>query len=172
MAQRQGRVAKTEVAGRPPLPRHEGLPAGKKGGWKKWRGRDGEDSLWKKRRRADVKEGEAEWGRWHKYGLWLHGVFRAGLGRGQPVRPPAAFTQPHLSQCILIGTIWLKDEPAAINASSEDSSTVSPALTPSSISIRGLAAKRSPSPDLHRSQQKIKCLFQTPCKWTGWIKQH
>ncbi|CAB1451315.1 unnamed protein product [Pleuronectes platessa] len=47
--------------------------------------------------------------------------------------PPAAFTQPHLSQSTLIRTIWLKDEPPAINASSKDSSTVSPVLTLSNI---------------------------------------
>ncbi len=49
------------------------------------------------------------------------------------LRTPAAFTQPHLSQSTLIRTIWLKDETPAINASSKDSSTVSPPLTLSNI---------------------------------------
>lgn len=53
-------MAKTEVAGRPPLPRHKGLPAGKKKReTEKWRGGE-RGQLMEKGDRGDVKEGEAE----------------------------------------------------------------------------------------------------------------
>lgn len=123
-------VAKTEVAGRAPLPRHKGLPARKKGDWEMEGRRDG--TAYGKGCRGNVKERETERAKWHKYDLWLCGVFRAELNHGQPLNPLLFFTQPHLSQSTLIRTIWLKDEPPAINASP----TVSPALTQSNIWIR------------------------------------
>lgn len=50
-------MAKTEVAGRPPLPRHKGLPAGKKGD-QEMVGRR-ERTAYGEGDRADAKEGES-----------------------------------------------------------------------------------------------------------------
>lgn len=91
-------------AGRPPLPRHKGLPAGKKGdGEKRRRRRDrtayGETSIGEVR---DAKEG----GRNDDTNMTFDDTERR-------CTTPTTFTQPHLgsgSRGALIRTIWLKDE--------------------------------------------------------------
>lgn len=76
---------------------------------------------------------------------------------------PAAFTQPHLSQHTLIRTIWLKDEPPVLNASSKVNSCVSSFDTMQHLNP-GLTAKWGPSPSQRWSQHKIELLFPSHCE--------
>ena len=135
MARGRGGWLKQKWQEGPPLPRHKGLPAGKERRARN-RGEERESETGQLMEKRGGDRGEA----WASemtliWPLITWGVWIQSWAADRPSEPPAAFTQPHLSRSTLIRTIWLKDEPTAVNASSKDSSTVSPPLTLSNIWI-------------------------------------